>query len=278
MKHLLANRPELINLQGQQLTSSHDIAPPNFKSLMDNEISRYKKKGLTNLLVAATIAASYLYFAPIVIKKVWPMILYLQKLYEIEDWKLALTVIVGWNAFLIIVTQLIMWAVYHAEHPAIEKYKIGRQPWPWQENREEWITLVKRSILNTSLNAFVTSPAVFITSVWLNNWTVEVAFSIEELPDWPRFTANLIFCMMCYDALNHVFHRLLHWGPIYPYVHKVHHTYVHTVGVSTGYAHPFEAISSGILPAAFGGILLKGHMHITTGLALSFIIIVDALD
>ena len=33
---------------------------------------------------------------------------------------------------------------------------------------------------------------------------------------------------------------MLHWGPFYKHVHKVHHTYTTPFGLTAEYAHPIE--------------------------------------
>jgi hypothetical protein len=40
-----------------------------------------------------------------------------------------------------------MWFIYHLEHPFFEKHKISDAPWPWKENREEWVKKVKKSLM-----------------------------------------------------------------------------------------------------------------------------------
>jgi hypothetical protein len=39
-----------------------------------------------------------------------------------------------------------MWVIYHLEWPFFERYKISKEPWPWNENKEEWKKKVVESL------------------------------------------------------------------------------------------------------------------------------------
>jgi hypothetical protein len=52
-----------------------------------------------------------------------------------------------WHIAWWVIYQSSMWLVYHLEHPFFEKYKISKEPWPWNENKTEWVAKVKKSIV-----------------------------------------------------------------------------------------------------------------------------------
>ena len=66
------------------------------------------------------------------------------------------------------------------------------------------------------------------------------------------------------DTWHFVFHRALHWGPLYKRIHKQHHEFSAPFGLAAEYAHPVEVgltgfgtVGAPILYAAF-----LGEIHI----------------
>lgn len=118
-----------------------------------------------------------------------------------------------------------MWAIYHIELPFFERYKITNDPWPWVENKEEWVVLLKKSIALVAFNNLISVPFTLILFTYLNNYSVNLSFAVEDLPDTWTLMATIAFCMICEDITFHFSHRFLHWRRIYPYIHKIHHTY-----------------------------------------------------
>jgi sterol desaturase/sphingolipid hydroxylase (fatty acid hydroxylase superfamily) len=73
-------------------------------------------------------------------------------------------------------------------------------------------------------------------------------------------------------------HRFLHWRVIYPYIHKIHHTYVTTIGIAAEYSHPLEYIFGALIPASLGGLILGKNMHFCTFLIWGIVRIGETLD
>jgi hypothetical protein len=40
-----------------------------------------------------------------------------------------------------------MYIIYYVELPFFEKHKINNAPWPWKENKEEWVKKLKKSLM-----------------------------------------------------------------------------------------------------------------------------------
>lgn len=53
---------------------------------------------------------------------------------------------------------------------------------------------------------------------------------------------------------------MLHHKKVYKYIHKKHHEWTASIGLTSLYAHPVEHIFSNILPPAVGPLLLGSHV------------------
>ena len=89
-----------------------------------------------------------------------------------EPWKFVLVVTTLWHAFWVIVTNLIMMVIYKAELPFFERYKVNSNPWPWNENKDEWKSILKKSVGLGVFNSFVSLPILLIGSLASTNWEV----------------------------------------------------------------------------------------------------------
>lgn len=49
---------------------------------------------------------------------------------------------------------------YYFEFAFIEQFKAVEEEWPWKTNKEEWIKLLKKSLVVTNLNAFLCITAL----------------------------------------------------------------------------------------------------------------------
>ena len=55
-------------------------------------------------------------------------------------------------------------------------------------------------------------------------------------------------------------HWMLHHKKVYEYIHKKHHEWTASVGLTSLYVHPVDHIFSKILPPAVGPLLLGSHV------------------
>lgn len=158
-----------------------------------------------------------------------------------------------------------MWGIYHIELPFFERYKINREEsWPWNKDPEVWAHLIKKTIALVSFNLLVMLPLVLVVHVMIDNWNCKYSFATSDLPDTKTLIFSMIFCMICEDFSFHFLHKLLHWRVIYPYIHKIHHQHISTVGIAAEYAHPLEFVFGNIVPASIGPMLLGSNMHFVT--------------
>lgn len=104
------------------------------------------------------------------------------------------------------------------------------------------------------------------------------SWDAEDLPDAWLFFVQIIFCMICEDFFFHMGHRLLHWKPIYPVIHKIHHEYQFTIAQAANYAHPLEYLFGNVYPTMSGPIILGKHMHFVPAVTWTLIRLMKAYD
>jgi len=54
----------------------------------------------------------------------------------------------------------------------------------------------------------------------------------------------------------------LHWKRVYPYIHKWHHSYYHSIGIASENAHPVEFLIGNLIPVVAGPLLLRSHVFV----------------
>ena len=143
-------------------------------------------------------------------------------------------------------------------------YKVDKNPWPWEQNYEEWNIQLHKTIKTLLLNHLLISPALSLP-FFINN-TAPFRMDYESLPSFFEILWQYIFINICDDFLFYWSHRFLHWDKIYGYIHKQHHEYISTIGITAEYAHPIEYIFGNIIPANLGTFLLGKRVHAFTAL------------
>ncbi|TNV77576.1 hypothetical protein FGO68_gene347 [Halteria grandinella] len=235
----------------------------DLKTVFYRESKRYTSKG-TGLIPALLIVATYFYFAPILCKRYWPVVLS----YTIErGWSACqLTVVVTllWHYLWHFVATMYYYAIYHLEHPFFERDKISKEPWPWQENREEWMKTLKKSFIWVGVNSFIVLPISIVVASAVNNFEIPYAIDAESIPDRGGFVVGIILEVMGEDLILHFVHKWMHHPLVYPYVHKMHHEYIQSVGFAAHYSHPIEYVLISVIPSGLVSLLLGRHLHITT--------------
>jgi len=78
-------------------------------------------------------------------------------------------------------------------------------------------------------------------------------------PSWGHTMMLVVIFFIIEDCWFYWVHRLLHWGPFYTYIHKIHHTHTSPFGLAAEYAHPIETVILGF-GSFIGPFLLKPHL------------------
>lgn len=100
---------------------------------------------------------------------------------------------------------------------------------------------------------------------------------MEKFPSPTKIWASVLLLWLIEDFFFNMHHRFLHMKFIYPYIHKIHHQYVDSVGIASIYAHPVEFVLGNILPTALAGMILEKHIHFFAFLCFVFIRICDSV-
>jgi len=106
----------------------------------------------------------------------------------------------------------------------------------------------------------------------------EQELSIDKIPTVMNLTMSILFCLIIEDCLFYFMHRLLHYPPIYPYFHKIHHQFKTTTSMAGQHQHPVEFILTGLFPSAVGPALLGPQTHMLTVLAWYFYRTCESID
>lgn len=85
-------------------------------------------------------------------------------------------------------------------------------------------------------------------------------------PAWTTMVYQIVVFFVLEDAWHYWFHRAFHWGPLYKYVHKIHHTYSAPFGLAAEYASPIEVMFLGFgtvgIPILWCAV--TGNLHVLT--------------
>lgn len=85
-------------------------------------------------------------------------------------------------------------------------------------------------------------------------------YSSEDLPSVFRIVCELTVITVIEEIGFYYTHRLVHWGPLYKWIHKQHHEWTAPIALIAFYAHPIEYVVSNSVPVMTGPIVLKSHI------------------
>ncbi|GMM31789.1 hypothetical protein DAMA08_045340 [Martiniozyma asiatica (nom. inval.)] len=120
--------------------------------------------------------------------------------------------------------------------PYFKKYKIQAEKYP--SDKEQWECL--KSVLKSHflVEAF---PIWFFHPICEK---IGISYDVP-FPSWGTIALQVSIFFLLEDAWHYWFHRGLHYGDFYRYIHKQHHRYAAPFGLAAEYAHPIEVMLLG---------------------------------
>lgn len=72
----------------------------------------------------------------------------------------------------------------------------------------------------------------------LSHWGYNFSRHVDSSYNW----LQILFYLIVGDVVYYGFHRIIHWGVLYQWIHKIHHSAKNWYGVDIFYMHPIENI------------------------------------
>jgi sterol desaturase/sphingolipid hydroxylase (fatty acid hydroxylase superfamily) len=134
--------------------------------------------------------------------------------------------------------------------PSMRKYKI--QPDKQNTFSLHWRCFLRLLVLHTIAE---------IPMMWAGHYIFSYRGMkmVPPMPTWWSVFLHVVLFFLIEDAYFYWIHRLLHWGPFYKHIHKVHHEHNAPFGIAAEYAHPVETVFLGI-GTVLGPILFASHI------------------
>lgn len=199
-----------------------------------------------------------LFYLPAMLKPHWMQIL---SFWGGEKWANILGV-AALHSLVMLIGNTYFYALYKLQIPSIEVYKAHQGSWPWltgdKKKVEDFTRLCYQGLALTILNILLTVPLAWI------NYETSLKFgcsaSLSSYPSTPLVVGQLMFFMLVEDTLFYWAHRTLHRPALYPYIHKVHHRFTHTVSIGAIATHPIEFVLGNVIPFSAGPLLAGAHL------------------
>jgi sterol desaturase/sphingolipid hydroxylase (fatty acid hydroxylase superfamily) len=218
-------------------------------------MSKHLISNIFNKLLAFGLFYLTFFVLPEKVKTIWPR--------EVKDPKTFLFWLQFFNhEGIFILCNFILFLLYRYENDYIRSLKVNDEEWPWIVNKSEWISFLKKNFGIIFFNQFVIVPSLLFLTLYLRETKQRISY--ESWPSAWEILWQVIFCMILEDFGFYWSHRFLHWKPIYPYIHKIHHEHRNVVSIASEYAHPVEFILGNVLPANLGIMILGSGIHCYT--------------
>lgn len=135
--------------------------------------------------------------------------------------------------------------------PSLHKYKIQ----PLKENTWalQWRCLKKLFFLHFVIEF----PMVLLAHHFFRATGMSTDYKL--IPSWWTLAWQMVAFLVAEDFYFYWIHRLLHYGPFYKYIHKVHHHHAAPFGIAAEYAHPVETVFLGV-GTVLGPVMFGTHL------------------
>ena len=163
------------------------------------------------------------------------------------------------------------WAILD-QIPFFRKYKIQDTKVP---SNSEQLECLKDVLI---AHAFVEALPIFAFQPICQIFGID--YTAETFPALKPFLLQVTAFFFMEDTWHYWFHRALHYGPLYKYIHKQHHKYAAPFGLTAEYAHPIEVAVTGL--GTVGSPLLWayyfGNVHLITVICWVVLRLFQAVD
>ena len=165
------------------------------------------------------------------------------------------------SALVLLLNNLCYYALYRAQHPFFEQFRISSDPWPWHsakpDVRARFAATARTGLLLTLLNVALTLPLG--AASYSGAKALGYSAALDTFPSALTMAWQLAAFMLVEDALFYWGHRALHHEAVYAHVHKLHHAFTHSVSIAATATHPLEYAISNVVPFVAGPTLLGAH-------------------
>ncbi|KAJ2895453.1 hypothetical protein MKZ38_006565 [Zalerion maritima] len=141
--------------------------------------------------------------------------------------------------------------------PYFNKWKIQKTKIPTLKEQWDCASLVLLSHFTVEL-----------PQIWLFHPIATMCgmdYGVPFPPIW-KMALHISVFFFLEDLWHYCFHRLLHYGPLYKAIHKLHHTYSAPFGLAAEYASPIEVmlLAIGTVGAPIAWAATTGDLHLVT--------------
>lgn len=187
--------------------------------ILQHDMNYFKRRGLTNTVVAFAMLFFWFFILPDVMKPFWKW--YSDCFENKQVMHFLTTILVADGSYLLINSIFVF--LYWLKHPVVDKFKVLEDPWPWEKDPVAWKKTMKSTIWNFVLNHLFFLPCSLI----FFNLTYGFIHkhSIDQYPSTLEMLLNFVVLTISEDTMFYWSHRLLHYGWFYKHIHKQHHEY-----------------------------------------------------
>lgn len=204
--------------------------------------------------IASTIA--FFIITPKLFRDLWP-----DRIDDVNLFVFLYPIII--HEILYFSVNAVYFVLYRFEFKFFEQYRLNKEDWPWKTNKQEFIAQLIRSAEIILFNQLAIIPILSYINIYLAK-SNKLRIDSESFPSILEIVWQCLFCMILEDFAFYWSHRFLHWKPLYPYIHKVHHEFKYTLSFASEHAHFIEFIFGNIIPTNLGIRLLGSKCHAAT--------------
>ena len=233
----------------KSITTTGSIYKERIILLLQSEKQRYKRKGSGILF---EIGLTY-FMVSVLPKLLFP-------LYEILPWDNLFVHFLGIKFTMTLIIHLtwylFLYHLYTFKIPFFEQYRVSKAPWQWETDPEGYKKLQKSAIKSIFFTLLVINPFFYFLVIFTRN--NKSSLDPKDFPSAFEITWQMYFCFFAEETAFYWIHRMLHTPWLYKHIHKKHHEFKITVGISSINVHPLEHVLCNIIGFGMGVILLRG--------------------